>query len=89
MTQSIQVIHVDDEPGFAEMTASFLERQDDRFDVETATSAAEGLDRITNRPPDCIISDYDMPRQNGIEFLRRIRENYPELPFILFTGKGS
>jgi PAS domain S-box-containing protein len=30
-----------------------------------------------------------MPRQNGLEFLEAVREEYPELPFILYTGKGS
>jgi DNA-binding NtrC family response regulator len=89
MMPSIRILHVDDEPDFADMAASFLEREDDRFSVETATSAAGGLNNIKDRPPDCIISDYDMPQQNGIEFLERVRDEYPELPFILFTGKGS
>jgi DNA-binding NtrC family response regulator len=35
------------------------------------------------------MSDDDMPRQSGIEFLKAVREKYPELPFILYTGKGS
>jgi DNA-binding NtrC family response regulator len=36
-----------------------------------------------------IISDYDMPGMDGLEFLRTVRETRPDLPFILFTGKGS
>jgi PAS domain S-box-containing protein len=35
------------------------------------------------------VSDHDTPGQNGIEFLRTVREEYPDLPFVLFTGKGS
>lgn len=38
---------------------------------------------------DCIISDYEMPGQTGIEFLETVRADYPDLPFILYTGKGS
>ncbi|MFB6353443.1 MAG: PAS domain S-box protein, partial [Halobacteriales archaeon] len=34
-------------------------------------------------------SDYEMPGRNGIEFLETVRETHPELPFILYTGKGS
>lgn len=45
--------------------------------------------QLTEVEVDCIVSDYDMPRQNGLEFLNTIRGDYPELPFILFTGKGS
>ncbi|HSG72327.1 MAG TPA: PAS domain S-box protein, partial [Planctomycetaceae bacterium] len=38
---------------------------------------------------DCVVSDYDMDSQDGIEFLEQFRERYPKLPFILYTGKGS
>lgn len=86
---TIRVLHVDDQPDFAEMAAIFLERADDRFHVETVGSASEGLDRLADGSFDCVVSDYDMPRTDGIEFLRDVRERYPDLPFILFTGKGS
>jgi PAS domain S-box-containing protein len=88
MAEGIRVIHVDDEPEFAEVTATYLERENEQFRVETATSAAAGLEGITDRT-DCVISDYDMPGMDGISFLEAVRERYPDLPFILFTGKGS
>jgi PAS domain S-box-containing protein len=86
---SIHVLHVDDEPDFAELTAEFLKREDDNFTVTTATSASEGLEHLSSGEFDCIVSDYDMPTQNGIEFLKSVRENSSDLPFVLFTGKGS
>ncbi len=68
----IQVLHVDDDPSITELTGTFLERKDDRISVETATSATEGLETVDNpdrlRPPDCIVSDYDMPGMDGIDF---------------------
>jgi PAS domain S-box-containing protein len=85
---SIRILHVDDEPDFADVAATFLETEDERFTVETATSAAEGIERLTSAI-DCIVSDYDMPGQNGIAFLEQVRAEYPEVPFILYTGKGS
>jgi len=88
-TRGIHVLHVDDEPALAELAADMLERGDDRFTVETATSTSEGLDRFAADDFDCIVSDYDMPGQNGIEFLETVREEYPDVPFILYTGKGS
>jgi len=88
-TSPIRVLHVDDDPSLLELTGEFLEREDDRLVLETATSADEGLDQIGDRPPDCIVSDYDMPGKNGIEFLQTVRKTRPDLPFILFTGKGS
>ncbi|MFC7132375.1 MULTISPECIES: PAS domain S-box protein [Salinibaculum] len=88
-TEMIEVLHVDDESGFADLTATFLEREDEQFTVEIATTADNGLERLGNRRPDCIVSDYNMPGMNGLEFLQAVRERYPDLPFILFTGKGS
>jgi PAS domain S-box-containing protein len=86
---TIHILHVDDEPDFAEMAATFLERENGRLNVQTATNPTEGLDILADHDVDCIVSDYDMPRTNGIEFLETVRETYPDLPFILYTGKGS
>ena len=87
--ETIHVLHVDDEPDFAELAATYLEREDDRFEIETATRADEALAHLTEHDVDCIVSDYDMPGVNGIEFLEAVREDHPDLPFVLFTGKGS
>ena len=89
MSEPIHVLHVDDDPDFVELAATFLEREDERFAVETATSVAAGLDRLAELSVDCIVSDYDMPGRNGIEFLETVREEHPKLPFVLFTGRGS
>lgn len=88
-SETIRILHVDDEPDFADLTATYLQREDARFSIETAANASEGLGRLADEQFDCIISDYDMPGQNGIEFLDAVREDNPDLPFILFTGKGS
>jgi PAS domain S-box-containing protein len=88
-TDRIRVLHVDDQLDFAEMATAFLQREDDRFDTETVASVSDGLTRLADSTFDCIISDYDMPGQNGIEFLKAVRRKYPQLPFILYTGKGS
>ena len=85
----IAVLHVDDDPEFADLAAEFLERRDERLDVESATSASDGLERLARGGIDCVVSDYDMPDTNGIEFLEAVREASPNLPFILYTGKGS
>ena len=89
MASAIQVLHVDDESSFGDLVADFLEREEDRFDVVTETGAADGLERVEQNTPDCIVSDFQMPGKDGIEFLESVREEYPDLPFILFTGKGS
>ena len=88
-TAVVHVLHVDDDPEFGELAATFLEREDDRFVVETVTSVADAFDCLDEAPVDCIVSDYEMPGSDGIEFLEAVREEYPDLPFVLFTGRGS
>jgi PAS domain S-box-containing protein len=85
----ISVLHVDDDQNFADLTAEFLEREDERISVQTANSADEGLEQLAESEIDCIVSDYQMPGMNGIDFLETSRDNNPDLPFILYTGKGS
>ncbi|MFB6303946.1 MAG: GAF domain-containing protein [Haloferacaceae archaeon] len=89
MDESIRVLHVDDDADFAGLAATFLEREDDRFDVTTAADADEALDRLAEGAFDCVVSDYEMPGRDGIEFLEAVREGHPDLPFVLYTGRGS
>lgn len=88
-SEPIAVLCVDDDSEFVSILKDFLEREHDLLEVTTATSATVGLNRLSEDPIDCVVSDYDMPRTDGLEFLRMVRAQYSELPFILFTGKGD
>jgi PAS domain S-box-containing protein len=81
------VLHVDDEASLVDLASTFLEREG--LTVETATDAERGLELLDDRSIEAIVSDYDMPGTDGLEFLAAVREDHPDLPFILFTGKGS
>ncbi len=89
MGSSTRVLHVDDEPGFNTLLESVFNKETPDGTVITAASAEETLEQLESTEVDCIVSDYDMPNKNGLELLTDVRERYPELPFILFTGKGS
>ncbi|MFW5900537.1 MAG: response regulator [Halodesulfurarchaeum sp.] len=89
MDDQILVLHVDDDQQVCELTADFLERKTGGFEVRTETNSREVQHRLSASPIDCVISDYEMPETDGIELLSTVREEYPNLPFILFTGRGS
>lgn len=81
------VLYVDDEPALLDIARLFLEKTSE-FKVLSAESAKEGLEIIRTDHPDAIVSDYQMPGMDGIEFLKAVRRNYTT-PFIMFTGRGS
>lgn len=85
----IEILHVEDDREIAELCATFLRRQEDVFRIRTEYEPEDGLTVLESEQIDCIISDYEMPGKNGIDFLKTVRRNGIDLPFILFTGKGS
>jgi PAS domain S-box-containing protein len=87
--RQIRVLYVDADPAFADTVVDFLEHEDGRFDVETAPDAATGLERLATDAFDCVVADHDLPDRDGIAFLEAVRERFPDLPFILYTGQGS
>ena len=83
----ITLLYVDDEPDLLDLCKLFLEREGE-FSVVTVTSAPDALELLKERTFDAIISDYQMPAMDGIEFLKKVRIDFKDTPFILFTGRG-
>ncbi|MCA1915487.1 GGDEF domain-containing response regulator [Methanospirillum hungatei] len=83
----ISILYVDDEPDFVDLCRIYLEKQKD-FTIDSSNLATDALKKVATATYDIIISDYQMPGMNGIEFLKHIRSNYGDIPFILFTGRG-
>ena len=83
----ITILSVDDEPALLDIGRIFLERSGE-FRVITATSGREALSVIGSDTFDAVVSDYQMPGMDGIAPLKEIRARSPDLPYILFTGKG-
>ena len=85
--RSIKVLHVDDDLSFLKVAKQCLEMQGE-FQVETACSADEAIEKMKERSYDAIVSDYQMPGKDGLQFLKELREKCNNIPFIIFTGKG-
>ncbi|OPY34870.1 MAG: putative diguanylate cyclase [Methanomassiliicoccales archaeon PtaU1.Bin124] len=83
----IRVLYVDDEEDLLDLSKMFLERAID-LKVDVAISASVAKEMMGRANYDAIISDYQMPCTNGIDFLKDLRGRGTYLPFILFTGKG-
>ena len=81
------MLYVDDEEALRHSTQKYIESISD-FSVDTAPSAADALSMLAEGVYDAVVSDYEMPEMNGIEFLKTLRAKGSELPFIIYTGKG-
>jgi len=81
------LLYVDDEPELLALGKIFLE-QSGQFHVDIIASAPAALAQMNSKNYDAIISDYQMPGMDGIEFLKTVRSSGDIIPFILFTGRG-
>ncbi len=81
------ILLVEDEPILLEVSKLALEKMGG-FTVTGVLSAELAIDEITLHNFSAIVSDYDMPGMNGLDFLKMVRESGNDTPFIIFTGKG-
>jgi two-component system NtrC family sensor kinase len=56
------------------------------YRVQTCASAQEALEQCMTIRFDVVITDYKMPRMNGVEFIRELRKQHPAIPVILISG---
>ncbi len=54
-----------------------------------AENGAEGLATVAAEAPDLVLSDWNMPEMNGIDFLRRLRGSGDQTPFGFVTSEGT
>lgn len=81
-----RVLVVDDEPMVRDVLARYLEK--DGFVVETAEDGEGALTALQRSSPDVVLLDLMLPRIDGLEVLRRIREGRAP-PVIMLTAKGD
>jgi two-component system, LuxR family, sensor kinase FixL len=84
----IRVLQVDDEDSVIEISKQILKDMDSSLELDSARCVDEAFKKLSTGQFDVVVSDYEMPQKNGLEFLEELREQSYQIPFILFTGKG-
>jgi PAS domain S-box-containing protein len=84
----IRILHVDDDPSILEISKLMLIDANSNFEIDDVCDVDEGLSKLALENYDIVVSDYEMPQKNGLQFLKELREQKNDIPFVLFTGKG-
>jgi two-component system chemotaxis response regulator CheY len=58
-------------------------------DIVEAENGRAALDKISESPPDLVLSDWNMPEMLGIDLLRSLREKGNEVPFVFITSETT
>ena len=82
-----RVLIVDDEPSIVKLLAEIL--REDGYSCLGCHSSLEALHMMSSQRFDVALSDVHMPGIDGMELLRLVREEHPELPMVMVTGEGD
>jgi DNA-binding NtrC family response regulator len=84
---NIQLLLVDDEERFLETTKRLLEKRG--VEALTATNALDALTILDAQRVDVVVLDVKMPGLDGVEVLRKIKQEQPLVEVIMLTGHAS
>jgi HD-like signal output (HDOD) protein len=82
-----RLLFVDDEPKLLDGLRRMLHSMRKEWDMEFASSGAQGLDLLTQRPFDVVISDMRMPGMDGAQFLNEVRNRHPHIIRFILSGQ--
>jgi len=83
---TFEVLLVDEDTDVLEIVQTFLQREND-LDVTSESDPETALDMALSGEYDAVVSDYTMPRLDGLELCAAIREEDTSLPFVLFSAR--
>jgi CheY-like chemotaxis protein len=78
------ILLVDDNPSIRDILSRRL--QDEGFEAQQAEDGIDGLAKLRDKLPKVIVSDLQMPRMAGIEFISVVRRRFPSIPVIFLSG---
>jgi len=81
-----RILIVDDEEAVRTLLIEILKLCD--YEIGVAENGAEAISHIDRKSYDLIITDYMMPKMDGLELTRRIKARYPSTPVLIITGDG-
>jgi two-component system response regulator MprA len=87
MAEQARILVVDDEPAVQSALSRALSLE--HYDVAQAVDGVQALERLGTSPYEAIILDIAMPRMDGLEVCRRLREGGDTTPVLMLTARGE
>jgi DNA-binding NarL/FixJ family response regulator len=84
--EKIRIMLADDHPLFIEGLSMMLRREPDFELCGIANNGREVLDMLPTTKPDLILLDINMPKMNGLETIKYIRQSYPNVKIVMLSG---
>lgn len=81
------ILIVDDDPQIRKVFRRILEAED--YEVAEAADGKEGASKFRDWPPDLVLMDIFMPEQEGLETIRELRWDFPDVKIIAISGGGK
>ncbi|MGA7306075.1 MAG: sigma-54 dependent transcriptional regulator [Rhodothermales bacterium] len=82
-----RILVVDDEPSIRRTLREILEYE--KYDVEESIDGDQVFDAVKAQRFDLVLLDVKMPKRDGMEVLRVLRNDYPQLPVVMISGHGT
>lgn len=82
----LNILIVEDDPMVAQINQQFIKKIDDQISVDIASNVKEAIKHIENKEIDLLLLDIYMPEENGLTFLKYIREQGYKIDAILITA---
>lgn len=88
ISANINILYVENNINIRKKVILNLEKENDKFKIDGVDSPNNGIHNLNKKTYDCILSGYNFPNTNGLEFLKEVKKQ-TDIPFILFTKENN
>jgi len=81
-----RILIIDDQSTSRQILEELVVSLGERIETESFADPLAALAWVHSNPPDLVLTDYMMPQMNGVEFTRRFRDLYPDVPLVIVTS---
>ena len=86
MNKTLKILFLEDFLPDVQINVANLRKENLEFQYRVVSTEQEFQQEVLNYQPDIVLSDFNLPQYTGLEALNFLKENHPDIPFIMVTG---